>query len=155
VAYRAGKLPKELPAWFTQLDTNQDAQISLFEWRASNRSLQEFAKIDRNDDGFLTVDEVLRYEAAQGRTQQNLAGVGGTPGMPFGMAGLAPGASGMQVPMTATPGMAWPGRQPGRGLGGDRGGRGPRGQDANAGDSSARPPRGQRGGGKGFPKQGG
>src|SRR5205807_5273536 len=94
VAYRAGKLPKELPAWFTQLDTNQDAQISLFEWRASGRTLQEFAKIDRNDDGFLTVDEVLRYEAAQGRTPQNLAGGGGTPGMPFGMVGLAPGASG-------------------------------------------------------------
>lgn len=31
--YRAGKLPeKGLPAWFVQLDTDQDGQVALYEW---------------------------------------------------------------------------------------------------------------------------
>jgi Ca2+-binding EF-hand superfamily protein len=57
--YRAGKLPKELPSWFAELDTDHDGQIGLYEWKASGRSLQEFYELDRNDDGFLTIDEVL------------------------------------------------------------------------------------------------
>jgi len=61
VVYRPGKLPKELPSWFAQLDTDQDGQIGLYEWKASGRSLQEFDEMDRNKDGFLTVDEVLRF----------------------------------------------------------------------------------------------
>ncbi len=61
--YRAGKLPKELPAWFKQLDTDEDGQIGLYEWKSSGRSLEEFEAIDRNNDGFLTVEEVLHYEA--------------------------------------------------------------------------------------------
>jgi hypothetical protein len=63
VVYRIGKLPKELPAWFTQLDTDKDGQIGLYEWRAAGRPIAEFMKIDRNGDGFLTVEEVLRYVA--------------------------------------------------------------------------------------------
>ncbi len=61
VVYRAGKLPKELPAWFQQLDTDGDGQIGLYEWKNSGRTLEEFQKIDRNGDGFLTPDEVLYY----------------------------------------------------------------------------------------------
>jgi Ca2+-binding EF-hand superfamily protein len=61
VVYRPGKLPRELPAWFAQLDTDQDGQIGLYEWKASGKSLQEFDEMDRNKDGFLTVDEVLRF----------------------------------------------------------------------------------------------
>jgi hypothetical protein len=65
LVYRTSNLPKELPAWFKQIDLNQDAQISLYEWKTANRSLEEFQRIDRNNDGFLSVDEVLRYEAAR------------------------------------------------------------------------------------------
>jgi Ca2+-binding EF-hand superfamily protein len=62
VVYRVGKLPKELPGWFEQIDTDKDAQIGLYEWRQAGRSIEEFQRIDRNGDGFLTVEEVLRYE---------------------------------------------------------------------------------------------
>jgi Ca2+-binding EF-hand superfamily protein len=63
VVYRTGKLPKGLPAWFEQLDQDKDAQIALFEWRASGRPIAEFLQMDRNKDGFLTVEEVLAYQA--------------------------------------------------------------------------------------------
>ena len=63
LVYRSSNLPKELPPWFAQLDTNHDAQIGLYEWKASGRSLDEFRRMDRNGDGFLTVEEVLFYEA--------------------------------------------------------------------------------------------
>jgi hypothetical protein len=63
VVYRTGKLPKELPAWFQQLDSDHDAQIGLYEWKAAGRPIAEFLRMDRNNDGFLTVEEVLRYQA--------------------------------------------------------------------------------------------
>src|SRR5207248_7408241 len=63
VVYRAGKLPKDLPKWFVELDQDGDGQISLAEWRRAGKSLEEFAKYDRNEDGLLTPAEVLRYEA--------------------------------------------------------------------------------------------
>ncbi|TMQ34661.1 MAG: EF-hand domain-containing protein [Planctomycetota bacterium] len=96
IAYRVGNLPKELPAWFTQYDSNRDAQISLAEWRANGRSIEEFRKIDRNDDGFLTVDEVLRFEKlARGG---NGTAVAGTPspgqGGGFGQGGFGGGGQG-------------------------------------------------------------
>src|SRR5262249_28762415 len=40
--YRAGKLPKELPPWFAQYDTDHDGQIGLYEWKNSGRSIEEF-----------------------------------------------------------------------------------------------------------------
>ena len=78
VVYRPGKLPKELPAWFVQLDTDKDGQVALYEWKASGRSLEEFDQLDRNKDGFLTVDEVLRLvnqgkENGDQSDQQNYA----------------------------------------------------------------------------------
>jgi Ca2+-binding EF-hand superfamily protein len=57
--FRAGRLPKELPKWFADLDTDGDGQIALFEWRVS-KSVEEFAEYDRNDDGLITPEEVLR-----------------------------------------------------------------------------------------------
>jgi Ca2+-binding EF-hand superfamily protein len=90
IVYRMDNLPKELPAWFTQYDSNRDAQISLAEWRANGRSIDEFRKIDRNDDGFLTVDEVLRYEKLSG--SGNGTAVAGMPspgqGGGFGQGGF-------------------------------------------------------------------
>jgi Ca2+-binding EF-hand superfamily protein len=81
VVFRVGSLPKELPAWFKQLDTDNDGQIGLYEWKASGKSIEEFQKIDRNNDGFLTVEEVLRYEAERktasaGTFAQNFANAG-------------------------------------------------------------------------------
>ncbi len=59
VVYNSKNYPKDLPAWFKQLDTDGDGQVGLYEWRRSGRPLEEFAAMDRNDDGFLTVEEVL------------------------------------------------------------------------------------------------
>ncbi len=59
--YRFGKLPKELPAWFAELDTDKDGQVGLYEWVSGGRSVDEFKLMDRNDDGLLTIEEVLGY----------------------------------------------------------------------------------------------
>lgn len=59
VVFRAGKLPKELPSWFNELDTDKDGQVSLYEWRKGGKDLSEFASWDRNDDGLVMAEEVL------------------------------------------------------------------------------------------------
>jgi Ca2+-binding EF-hand superfamily protein len=66
VVYRGNNLPKELDAvpWFKQLDTDHDGQVALYEWKNSGRTIEEFEKYDRNGDGFITIEEVLAYEAA-------------------------------------------------------------------------------------------
>jgi hypothetical protein len=81
LVYRTTNLPKELPSWFKEIDLNQDAQISLYEWRMAGKPLAEFQRIDRNGDGFLSVDEVLSYEAARKGTsgQRTSARAGMTP----------------------------------------------------------------------------
>jgi Ca2+-binding EF-hand superfamily protein len=80
VVYRAGKLPKELPPWFQQIDKDGDGQIGLYEWKSSGRPLDEFFKIDRNGDGFLTVEEVLRYVADQNKANGKGSASPGSPG---------------------------------------------------------------------------
>jgi len=61
VVYRYGKLPKELPGWFTSLDEDKDGQIGLHEWRKDGRATAEFVAMDLNGDGFVTAEEYLRY----------------------------------------------------------------------------------------------
>lgn len=51
---------QELPAWFRDLDTDHDGQIALHEWRKGGKKLADFRKHDRDGDGFITADEVLR-----------------------------------------------------------------------------------------------
>jgi Ca2+-binding EF-hand superfamily protein len=61
--YLAGtKLPADVPPWFKELDKDKDGQVSLFEWNAAGKDIEEFVKMDRNDDGYLTVEEVLHYQ---------------------------------------------------------------------------------------------
>jgi hypothetical protein len=72
-------LPKELPPWFKQLDTNHDAQIGLYEWKVSGRPLSEFQAMDRNNDGFLTVEEVLAYEAKMGSGRPSISQTAAPP----------------------------------------------------------------------------
>ncbi len=64
IVYRAGKLPKEIPAWFIEADTDKDGQVGLYEWKASGKSVSEFMAMDQNGDGFITAEEVLRYQRA-------------------------------------------------------------------------------------------
>ena len=102
VVYRAGKLPKELPPWFAQLDEDKDGQVGLYEWKKAGRLLNEFQAIDLNGDGFITVEEALRYVKAQGKNVASAApgaGVGSppsfggspSPGSPPSFGGSPPG----------------------------------------------------------------
>ncbi len=77
--YRAGNLPKDIPAWFKQYDTDGDGQIGLYEWKATGESLEKFRQIDRNNDGFLTIDEVRRYVAEQKKNGGSTPSIGGNP----------------------------------------------------------------------------
>jgi Ca2+-binding EF-hand superfamily protein len=108
--YRAGKLPKNLPPWFEQLDTDKDGQIGLYEWKSSGRPIEEFLKMDRNNDGFLTAEEVLYYQSNQGKKN--------------GQSGDSPsGFNGFQDRTSNYPGGT------GGNRGGRGGGRGPRARD--------------------------
>lgn len=116
VLFRAGKLPKELPSWFAQLDANADAQVGLYEWKESKKPFTEFKQYDRNGDNFLTVEEVLLYvklnKPSGGDSFSSANGSGDR--RPFGMM-PGPGMPGM----TMTPG-ATPGTFTGRFSGGER-----------------------------------
>ena len=67
VVYRAGKLPKELPPWFAQMDEDKDGQVGLYEWKKAGRPVSEFQAMDLNGDGFITVEEALRYVKIQAK----------------------------------------------------------------------------------------
>jgi Ca2+-binding EF-hand superfamily protein len=107
VVYHADNLPKDLllpngrASWFQALDKDHDAQIGLYEWKDSGRPLEEFLRMDRNADGYLTVEEVLYYLAVQDKATaklkggpKNVATALPTPGGPggFGRPGRAGGA---------------------------------------------------------------
>lgn len=66
VAMRYGKLPKDLPSWFDELDVDKDGQVSLYEYRKSSKDTKEaltkeFMEMDLNGDGLVTADEYLRF----------------------------------------------------------------------------------------------
>jgi len=73
VVYNSSNYPKELPAWFKQLDIDNDGQVGLYEWRRAGKSIEEFQAMDRNDDGFLTIEEVL-YSVALAKKADKSAG---------------------------------------------------------------------------------
>ena len=67
----AGDLTEGLPAWFYELDKNDDGQVALAEFVTTKRPLQEFTQLDNNDDGFLTYREAIMAKAVVGGNFQN------------------------------------------------------------------------------------
>src|SRR5205823_223357 len=65
VAMRYGKLPRDLPGWFEDYDTDKDGQVSLYEWRKAGRDVKDFTEMDLNGDGLITADELLRFTRAK------------------------------------------------------------------------------------------
>jgi hypothetical protein len=129
VVYRVGKLPPNLPGWFTEMDFDKDAQVGLYEWKSGSRPIDEFQKVDRNSDGFLTVEEVLR-SLAQAKTSSGTetnsgrgSFFGGPPMVSFGgepgRGGFRPGGSdgnsdrGSWFRERGGPGGSWDGRERG------------------------------------------
>jgi Ca2+-binding EF-hand superfamily protein len=106
VIYDAKNLPPQLmqfAPWFSPNDTDRDGQVALYEWKTGGRNLVEFYAYDTNRDGFITIEEVLRYErklrespsALTGDVSGGLAGMGSLPGMGGpGGTGLFPGGPG-------------------------------------------------------------
>jgi hypothetical protein len=55
------RLPPGLPDWFLRRDLDGDGQLSLAEFapNPTQADLEEFARYDRNGDGFITAKECL------------------------------------------------------------------------------------------------
>jgi hypothetical protein len=137
--YRVGHMPKGLPTWFEQLDTDKDGQVGLYEWKAAGYSYSDFQKWDLNSDGFITAEEALRYAKIE---QEQLAKAGGSASP--GMTAMGPGGRGGPGGRMGGPG-GGPGGPPN--WRGNNGGNGPPSGDGGR-------PRG-RGGPGGGPDGGG
>jgi Ca2+-binding EF-hand superfamily protein len=79
-----GTLPNGLPPWFEVLDTNREGQVSLREWLASGKTLKDFRTFDLNDDGLITVEELVprgekRLHLKIEKGQANYTGTLGEP----------------------------------------------------------------------------
>lgn len=89
------RFPKGLPDWFARSDADGDGQVSMAEYSVTwtDAKAQEFAKLDINEDGFVTVAEALA--SVNGGKRPSFAGPGGPPGAGgFGPGGPGPGAPG-------------------------------------------------------------
>lgn len=61
-AVNTKRLPSGLPPWFLSRDNNGDGQLTLGEFapNANKSAIEEFRKIDRNQDGLVTPKELVR-----------------------------------------------------------------------------------------------
>lgn len=136
-AIRYGKLPAGLPDYWTDLDTDKDGQVGLYEWRADGRDVKEFMKMDLDGDGLLApqewqrfnVQEALRAKALAAEEGIEVPGSGGGSGngrdrSSYGGRGGNGGNSGMR------------GNWPGGGRGGDKSSKG--GDKNSDGDSKGK-----------------
>jgi len=55
-------VPRELPTWFVERDSDKDGQISMKEFTDewTDEKLDEFIALDTNNDGFIVTEECLR-----------------------------------------------------------------------------------------------
>ncbi len=69
----SGDESEGVPGWFYELDSDQDAQVAMSEFTDewTPDKLQEFAALDRNDDGLLTRTEVAQSKAMMGGSYRN------------------------------------------------------------------------------------
>jgi hypothetical protein len=148
--YNSSNLPRNLPDWFNRDDSNRDLQVSFAEWRRSHESdLDGFQRMDRNNDGFITVDEVLWHQNRGNRNGATGGFAGVYNGRPNGNGnGRPPFPAPADIP-NANGGerraMNWPGAMP-RNFGG-----GGNGERRNFGGSAGFERRGngeRRGGGE-------
>jgi Ca2+-binding EF-hand superfamily protein len=90
----------DLPDLFDSVDSDQDGQVGLYEWKKSKRGLADFRKIDRDSDGFLTPAELVRADSIPSPNASNVAAAkpaaqveGSTPATTPGPAANGPPAS--------------------------------------------------------------
>jgi EF hand len=58
---RVATAKAKLPDWFHKLDIDEDGQIGLYEWKKAGRPAAEFLRMDLNNDGFITAEELANY----------------------------------------------------------------------------------------------
>jgi len=65
------RMTVDLPTTYSEVDTDLDGQIGLYEWIVARRTdLALFDKIDRNQDSLLTPRELVVWEASQKKSAE-------------------------------------------------------------------------------------
>lgn len=59
--------PANAEAMFASLDTSKDGTVSRDEWTAGGQKTKGFARVDRNTDGKITIEEVRVAQAAMAK----------------------------------------------------------------------------------------
>lgn len=91
--YKRPNLPSNIPGWFVDADKDGDGQIGMHEWPRDR--LEEFEKFDRNADGIITIEEVMRTVPKEATTASTTTE--SKPAAPTGPPPSSPVASGPPV----------------------------------------------------------
>jgi hypothetical protein len=96
------RFPKGLPDWFARSDADGDGQVSMAEYSVTwnDAKAAEYAKLDTNEDGFVTVAEAMA--SVNGGKRPGFPVAGGPPGGP--MPPATPGAAPPGPPAGGPPG---------------------------------------------------